>query len=332
MKNIFLLYIIFSLFNYNFGQVSLSNSSLPNSNVILDLSNNNDKGLQLSLNSSISNLPGLLYFDNSKNLIAYSNSNSVLNYVSLWDYNSANSNISFMGRIGLGTSTPSVQLSISNGGSALLNQNSGFLLVGNKSSQHLVFDDNEILSKTNSSSTGTLQLQNKGGDIDINGLIKQNGFDLLPIGAVVMFSGTISAGGNYPVIGGVENNNWYICNGDNGTPDLRDRFIVGAGSSYSLTNSGGSNTSTHNHSFNPAAKTSGSNTHNHSFGSASGHRQVTKGMCTGCCLDGSTHNHSHSDGNASHTHSFDEAATTSTGPSATENRPPYYALYYMMKR
>ena len=55
---------------------------MPNSNVILDLSNNNDKGLQLSLNSSISNLPGLLYFDNSKNLIAYSNSSSVLNYVS----------------------------------------------------------------------------------------------------------------------------------------------------------------------------------------------------------------------------------------------------------
>ena len=122
MKNIFLIYIIFSLFNYNFGQVSLSNSSLPNSNVILDLSNNNDKGLQLSLNSSISNLPGLLYFDNSKNLIAYSNSSSVLNYVSLWDYNSANSNISFMGKIGLGTSTPSVQLSISNGGNALQNQ------------------------------------------------------------------------------------------------------------------------------------------------------------------------------------------------------------------
>tara|TARA_B100000965_G_scaffold361604_1_gene343080 strand:+ start:645 stop:1652 length:1008 start_codon:yes stop_codon:yes gene_type:complete len=335
MKKIFLIYIIFSLFNYNFGQVSLSNSSLPNSNVILDLSNNNDKGFRLPLNSSIPNIPGLLYFDNSKNLIAYSNSGSEINYVSLWDYNSTNFNISFNGRLGIGESTPSVKLEIANGGSALQNQNTGFLLVGNKSSQHLVFDDNEILSKTSSSSTGTLQLQNKGGDIDVNGLIKQNGFDLLPIGAVVMFNGTISASGDYPVIGGVENNNWYICNGNNGTPDLRDRFIVGAGSSYSLTNSGGSNTSTHNHSFDPATKTSGSETHKHNdFDQCSSDREVSYGMFFGACNDavGTTKNHTHSDGNGSHTHDFDEAATTSTGPSATENRPLYYALYYMMKR
>ena len=34
-------------------------------------------------------------------------------------------------------------------------------------------------------------------------------------------------------------NGWHLCDGSNGTPDLRNRFIVGAGSGYSPGNSGG---------------------------------------------------------------------------------------------
>lgn len=37
---------------------------------------------------------------------------------------------------------------------------------------------------------------------------------------------------------------WAICDGTNGTPDLRDRFIVGAGNTYALSNSGGSTSQT----------------------------------------------------------------------------------------
>jgi hypothetical protein len=37
---------------------------------------------------------------------------------------------------------------------------------------------------------------------------------------------------------------WLLCNGLNGTPDLRDQFIVGAGSHYSKGSTGGSNTVT----------------------------------------------------------------------------------------
>lgn len=32
---------------------------------------------------------------------------------------------------------------------------------------------------------------------------------------------------------------WALCNGDNGTPDLLDRFVIGAGASYSSGNTGG---------------------------------------------------------------------------------------------
>jgi hypothetical protein len=32
---------------------------------------------------------------------------------------------------------------------------------------------------------------------------------------------------------------YVLCNGSNGTPDLRDRFVVGAGNSYSVGSNGG---------------------------------------------------------------------------------------------
>jgi hypothetical protein len=32
---------------------------------------------------------------------------------------------------------------------------------------------------------------------------------------------------------------YVICNGSNGTPDLRDRFVVGAGNTYAVGNTGG---------------------------------------------------------------------------------------------
>lgn len=32
---------------------------------------------------------------------------------------------------------------------------------------------------------------------------------------------------------------WHVCDGTNGTPDLRDRFIVGAGRNYNLEDVGG---------------------------------------------------------------------------------------------
>jgi len=38
---------------------------------------------------------------------------------------------------------------------------------------------------------------------------------------------------------------WTLCDGTNGTPDLRDRFVVGAGGAYSPGDTGGAATHTH---------------------------------------------------------------------------------------
>lgn len=54
----------------------------------------------------------------------------------------------------------------------------------------------------------------------------------LPIGAILPYHGDLT---KIP-------HGWYLCDGKNGTPDLRDRFIVGAGSNYQLDWNGGSTT------------------------------------------------------------------------------------------
>lgn len=67
---------------------------------------------------------------------------------------------------------------------------------------------------------------------------------LIPAGIIAMWSGLNSA---IPT-------GWVLCDGQNSTPDLRNRFIVGSGSSYTTGNTGGANSVTsgsagaHNHS------------------------------------------------------------------------------------
>ena len=51
-----------------------------------------------------------------------------------------------------------------------------------------------------------------------------------PSGGIIMWSGSQAS---IP-------SGWVLCNGSNGTPDLRDRFVIGAGNNYSVGATGGS--------------------------------------------------------------------------------------------
>ena len=51
----------------------------------------------------------------------------------------------------------------------------------------------------------------------------------IPSGLIAMWSGSI---GSIP-------SGWYLCDGSNGTPNLTDRFIIGAGSTYAVNGTGG---------------------------------------------------------------------------------------------
>lgn len=54
----------------------------------------------------------------------------------------------------------------------------------------------------------------------------------IPSGLISLWSGSI---GSIPT-------GWNLCDGSNGTPNLTDRFIVGAGSSYAVNGTGGATT------------------------------------------------------------------------------------------
>lgn len=144
----------------------------------------------------------------------------------------------------------------------------------------------------------------------------------IPAGLITLWSGsaaTIPSG-------------WVLCNGSNGTPDLRDKFIVGAGSTYAVGATGGSANAivvSHNHSATSTSNVT-DNGHTHSISGYSGTNAGTTTLKTqnpeGTLTVGSV---------GSATTGITVSTTTtvdSAGSSGTNaNLPPYYALCYIMK-
>lgn len=153
------------------------------------------------------------------------------------------------------------------------------------------------------------------GNVTVNSPGALSGFGTIPLGGIIMWSGaTVPAG-------------WKLCNGNNGTPDLRNRFIVGSGSTYSIGDKGGAASVTltaeqtplraHTHTmvdffdiddaFDPAGATVAS--HDQSGAREPGgdngpkRKQITKTT----------------------------SSASITNVSAHENRPPYYALAFIMR-
>ncbi|MFA5306105.1 MAG: hypothetical protein WC365_01510 [Candidatus Babeliales bacterium] len=99
---------------------------------------------------------------------------------------------------------------------------------------------------------------------------------------------------------------WVLCNGSSSTPDLRDKFVVGAGSTYAVADEGGEATHTLTTAEMPA--------HTHGVPNVFG-----TGTAFGILVGGSH---------------IDQTPITSGSAgsgSAHENRPPYYAIVFMMK-
>ena len=124
---------------------------------------------------------------------------------------------------------------------------------------------------------------------------------------------------------------WKLCDGTNGTPDLRNRFIVGAGKTYNIGDKGGAATvaltisemPSHTHT-GTAAKDSG---HTHDVTMASMDTYYAKGG--GTTIRSREYQTYTTSSAGTHAHSM---SINNTGSNeAHENRPPYYALVYIMK-
>lgn len=129
----------------------------------------------------------------------------------------------------------------------------------------------------------------------------------IPTGLIAIWSGST---GSIPA-------GWALCNGTNGTPDLRNSFILGAGSTYSVGQTGGSADAivvshTHTvtdpgHLHNTASTGTGTIVNDAASGATGASTSTTASATTGISIQ-------------------------STGSSGTNaNLPPYYALAFIMK-
>jgi hypothetical protein len=144
-----------------------------------------------------------------------------------------------------------------------------------------------------------------------------------PAGVIVLWSGSI---GSIP-------SGWVLCNGSNGTPDLRNRFIVGAGSTYAVDATGGSADAivvSHTHTATSTSTVTDAG-HFHSFT-----RNTSNGTSSNVALGNGDGNGSSATQNTDTKTTGITVATTTTNASAGTsgtgaNLPPYYALCYIMK-
>lgn len=118
----------------------------------------------------------------------------------------------------------------------------------------------------------------------------------IPAGVVVIWSGASDA---VP-------NGWALCDGTNGTPDLRDRFVLGAGENHAVGETGGEQEVTLTVDQMPS--------HSHDIYTGSAIGTVTNYVVQSRDVNASLYK------------------TKSTGSSQPhDNMPPYYTLAYIMK-
>lgn len=139
------------------------------------------------------------------------------------------------------------------------------------------------------------------GNLWVRGTVIGRG--VIPVGGIVIWSG---AANQIP-------NGWALCNGQNRTPDLSNRFIVGVGGNYDVGNNGGE--AAH------ALRLDEMPRHTHKF------------VFTGADIDADWKEKDHFFCQHNKYPNFrHEADTLETGGGvAHENRPPYYALCYIIR-
>ena len=144
------------------------------------------------------------------------------------------------------------------------------------------------------------------------------GLAVAPVGSIVMFDGALAT---IP-------DGWAICDGNNGTVDMRERFVYGTAANTNLLSIGGSKTHTH-----PAPTVTASGAHAHTYtvstGNATGEGENAWVQSAGSAnVVRSGHKHPALEATtaeqAAHTH-------VATVPNEASHMPYYIYLYYIQR-
>ena len=189
---------------------------------------------------------------------------------------------------------------------------------------------NGILSASSASVSGLV----KAGSITVSGNLTAatvaattvtattvTGFGTIPLGGIIMWSGATTA---IPA-------GWALCNGatvsGRVTPNLQDKFIVGAGSTYPVGSAGGASAITLSNAQAPP--------HDHGYGFAqgsSGAIGVGFAGITGVSFQGDVTQLEQTGGNdGQRLAAFAAYTSPSGGGQPIDIRPPYFALAYIMR-
>ena len=165
------------------------------------------------------------------------------------------------------------------------------------------------LKVTGQSTVGTLTASGGAtvtGDLTVGGTI--TGFGTVPIGGIIMWSGEANA---LPT-------GWVLCDGNNGTPDLRGRFVLGAGGTYKRGDTGGQETvklhitqippHSHQYTFKGADMAGAWKNNNYFFDASEQYPGNNRSMST------------------------DNTGGVNGDAAPHNNMPPYYALAFIMRK
>lgn len=177
------------------------------------------------------------------------------------------------------------------------------------------------------------------------GTHKHGGADPLGVfffGLITPYYGELDATGKHPLVNGVANTSWHICDGTDGTPDMRDRVPLGASTTREMGSTGGEETTSptlsstavlvsgitgattltiaqmprHGHTININHILN-----NDSRGVSGGPPSTNYKANTGDIGDSSSHTHPVSISTSNHTHTIPDGVSTVQ---------PYIALHYLM--